>query len=287
MPPSYIEQLRDPEGYRNKPHVRDKDEPRFRYFDEPRHLTGCEYVAQEYALDSLWFGREDPSALAAVLTVALLESEWDDRNRDQRFDWRIKKAADSHLEKVNVRIYSDGRSRNPLPNPYYSWRDHRTRVRSSESLADAVRAIANVHADLLNKKSLLSLRFVGKIPEDLIEESRRRRAAREKAEEEWRLKNEAASREREERAEKERAAQREYYARMRAEHPRFGEWRGLSDDELAKLVWEKPTLLIAKDFGISDVAIGKRCDAHGISKPPRGCWAKQKAKDTAGRDERA
>ncbi len=50
--------------------------------------------------------------------------------------------------------------------------------------------------------------------------------------------------------------------------------------ELFKLIWEKPTTHIAKDFGVSDKAIEKWCKKYGIEKPPRGYWAKQRAKQT-------
>lgn len=50
-----------------------------------------------------------------------------------------------------------------------------------------------------------------------------------------------------------------------------------SKEELEKLVWEKPTLQIAKDFGVSDKAIEKWCKSYNISKPPRGYWAKNSA----------
>ncbi|WP_460203249.1 group I intron-associated PD-(D/E)XK endonuclease [Scytonema sp. NUACC21] len=46
-------------------------------------------------------------------------------------------------------------------------------------------------------------------------------------------------------------------------------------EELQKLVWEKPTIQIAKDFGLSDKAIEKWCKAYGIEKPPRGYWVKK------------
>lgn len=45
---------------------------------------------------------------------------------------------------------------------------------------------------------------------------------------------------------------------------------------LSKLVWEMPTIQIAKDFGVSDKAIQKWCKFYEISKPPRGYWAKVK-----------
>lgn len=44
-------------------------------------------------------------------------------------------------------------------------------------------------------------------------------------------------------------------------------------DELEKLVWEMPTIHVAKKFGVSDKAIEKRCTALGVVKPPRGYWA--------------
>lgn len=50
-----------------------------------------------------------------------------------------------------------------------------------------------------------------------------------------------------------------------------------SKNELTKLVWEKPTVLLGLDFGVSDKAIEKWCKAYGIQKPPRGYWAKEKA----------
>lgn len=48
----------------------------------------------------------------------------------------------------------------------------------------------------------------------------------------------------------------------------------ISREELEKLVWEMPTSKIALIYGVSDNAIGKRCEMFGIDKPPRGYWAK-------------
>jgi hypothetical protein len=45
-------------------------------------------------------------------------------------------------------------------------------------------------------------------------------------------------------------------------------------EELEILIWKKPTIRIAKDFGVSDQAVAKWCRLYGISKPPRGYWAK-------------
>lgn len=48
-------------------------------------------------------------------------------------------------------------------------------------------------------------------------------------------------------------------------------------EELTKMVWEKPSLVIADELGVSDRAIGKKCKVLNIQKPPRGFWAKLSA----------
>lgn len=48
-----------------------------------------------------------------------------------------------------------------------------------------------------------------------------------------------------------------------------------SKEDLQRLVWEKPTTHIARDFGVSDKAVEKWCKAYDIEKPTRGYWAKQ------------
>jgi len=52
----------------------------------------------------------------------------------------------------------------------------------------------------------------------------------------------------------------------------------ITKEELEKLVWEIPTSKIAKQFGVSDTAIAKRCKKLGIKKPSRGYWAKNPCK---------
>lgn len=47
-----------------------------------------------------------------------------------------------------------------------------------------------------------------------------------------------------------------------------------SKEELTKLVWDMPATAVAALFGVSDSAVSKRCKLLGISKPPRGYWAK-------------
>ena len=44
-------------------------------------------------------------------------------------------------------------------------------------------------------------------------------------------------------------------------------------EELRDLVWSMPSTGVAKLFGVSDVAVAKRCRLLGIEKPGRGYWA--------------
>lgn len=52
----------------------------------------------------------------------------------------------------------------------------------------------------------------------------------------------------------------------------------IEKDKLERLIWEKPTSVLAKELNVSDTAIAKRCKKLGIKKPPRGYWAKERAK---------
>jgi len=52
-------------------------------------------------------------------------------------------------------------------------------------------------------------------------------------------------------------------------------------EELQNLVWEMPTVEVAKIYGVSDKAVEKRCKKFGINKPPRGYWAKVKSSNAA------
>jgi len=98
--------------------------------------------------------------------------------------------------------------------------------------------------------------FIDKIVRDYIEKQR-------KEYEEWEVRRE----------EERKEAQRIEEAQL-AKHPRWRQWASLSPKELKELVWSKPTVEIAADFGVSDVAIAKRCKTLGIAKPPVGFWRK-------------
>jgi hypothetical protein len=51
----------------------------------------------------------------------------------------------------------------------------------------------------------------------------------------------------------------------------------LTRQQLYDRVWSKPVDQLAREFGISDVGLGKACRRHGIPVPPRGYWAKKAA----------
>ncbi len=48
----------------------------------------------------------------------------------------------------------------------------------------------------------------------------------------------------------------------------------LTREQLYELVWATPATKLAKEFGVSDVAIFKRCQKLGVPRPERGYWAR-------------
>lgn len=53
--------------------------------------------------------------------------------------------------------------------------------------------------------------------------------------------------------------------------------RSFTRSEFHGLVWSKPMIHLAKEFGLSDVALHKVCRKHAIPTPPLGWWAKKAA----------
>jgi len=49
-------------------------------------------------------------------------------------------------------------------------------------------------------------------------------------------------------------------------------------EELHKLVWSMPTVLVCKELGVSDHSIAKRCAKYGIERPPNGYWQRRENK---------
>lgn len=50
--------------------------------------------------------------------------------------------------------------------------------------------------------------------------------------------------------------------------------------ELQQLLWEIPSSKIAKIYEVSDTAVKKWARKYGLSKPPRGYWAKKYSGDS-------
>jgi integrase len=59
----------------------------------------------------------------------------------------------------------------------------------------------------------------------------------------------------------------------------FPEWP--TDEELKKMVWDKPLSRLSKDLNVSDNAIRKRCKKHNIELPRNGHWQKMRAQGKA------
>lgn len=51
----------------------------------------------------------------------------------------------------------------------------------------------------------------------------------------------------------------------------------LNKKQLYDLIWTRPMIEVAKEYGLSDRGLAKLCERHGIPVPPRGYWAKKKA----------
>jgi hypothetical protein len=62
----------------------------------------------------------------------------------------------------------------------------------------------------------------------------------------------------------------------RVPHMKARKVERLSKEELEKMIWEKPTTSLAKEFGVSGKAIEKWCKTYGVQKPPRGYWSRNK-----------
>jgi hypothetical protein len=56
--------------------------------------------------------------------------------------------------------------------------------------------------------------------------------------------------------------------------------REISRDELFAMVWERPSEEVAKEIGISGVALAKLCVRLQVPKPPRGYWARVQSGQT-------
>ncbi|MEW6230475.1 MAG: hypothetical protein AB1700_20715, partial [Bacillota bacterium] len=219
-------------------------------------------------LNYLWEHREDTEKVAAILIAASLFSRLgSSRGRYPRDEWPPYHCVGVLSQWAYERWLGTGSasawSRSctevlPAANEDY--------VYKLDSMLAIVRYLAEEHVLVLSKYKPVSIVF--KPERDPCVE----KVLREEREEERRLFDEWRRVQEQEKLDKRREEERRKKA-----HPRWGKWHRISNEELERLVWSMPTRTPAREFGVSDVAIAKRCKSAGIPKPPRGFWAEVEA----------
>jgi hypothetical protein len=53
--------------------------------------------------------------------------------------------------------------------------------------------------------------------------------------------------------------------------------RRVTREELYRMVWDKPMIRLAEEFGITGNGLAKVCERLDVPCPPRGHWAKKEA----------
>jgi hypothetical protein len=78
---------------------------------------------------------------------------------------------------------------------------------------------------------------------------------------------------------------RSLYEKAREEDPnRNVVW--IPKEDLKDLLWKKPMLEIAKDYGVSDKSISFWIKSYALTKPPRGYWVKKTVEKTTSNDRK-
>lgn len=245
-----------------------------RHFDRwpgtrgPIHLPA--YYTRQGEIDTLqhlWQHKDNQEKVAAILLADSLFSRMQSRRARYPDNWPkfscVKVLADW--------AYATWQG----PGPHTMWHPSCTEVLPATSedyvykidTMDAlVQYFTEEHASLLRKHRPVVIEygperdlFVARVLQREYEAEKQRGA-------EWQA-----------RWEKQKTDEKERLERLKKQSPRWGEWGSISNAELEELVWSKPTSQVAREFGISDVAIGKRCKAAGIPKPPPGFWRKVEA----------
>jgi hypothetical protein len=217
------------------------------------------------SLSYLWDEKSDPDRLAAVLLAASLFPRLYGRgNNYPASNWPA--AADVGMLASWVWTAWQGsyaeRGWHPLCTTVlpYKRADRHHELPSMEAL---VRYLATEHAILLMKYRPIRFEFTPE-RDPVVARALNEKYAREK------LSRQDQETQRKARDADEKARQ----AAFALAHPLASEWQELDAAKLTELVWTRPTIEIAALFGVSDVAIGKRCRTLGVSKPPRGFWTK-------------
>ncbi|MGH8446240.1 MAG: hypothetical protein ACREVL_13290 [Solimonas sp.] len=138
--------------------------------------------------------------------------------------------------------------------------DHHDQIDSIEGL---IRRLAEEHASLFIKYQLVEVTF-GQKRDPFVENSLKKEYEAERirmapVRKDWAI---------------EKARREEKDDELSRLHPRWRQWRAVPPSELESLVWSMPTVEVAKLFGVTDVAVSKKCKSLNIRKPPPGFWAK-------------
>jgi len=242
-----------------------------RHFDEHPGTRGLTHpdscrssVGEATTIEHLWQNKSDPAIVAAILFSASLFSRIGSARKHYPEDWppifAVKVLADWAYE----RWLGAGRHEmwhysctTVLP---WSSEDYAYKIDSMHAL---VRYLAEEHASLLLQYRPVVIEFTRGRDHFIASALDQERKAREQRMAQWKNQRKA-----------EATAEERRLEAMKLQHPRHGEWTLVSANELERLVWSKATSQLAAEFGVSDVAIGKRCKALGIVKPPQGFWNK-------------
>ena len=218
----------------------------------------------------LWEFRDDEEKVAALLICASLFTRLLSERTLRKYpeNWPHKNQVTLLLECAESQL---GIAASDIWSPYninvLPWRsrDFDYKIEETESL---VRYLAEEHATALQRYQPTQLVYVGKLESSdpiFLEKVRQKEAEEERLHEERRRNQE-----------KRDSIEKAELAENRKVHSRFGEWRSITDKELTQLAWSHPFVELAKQFGVSDTLIKRRCDARGIPRPPAGFWNKVK-----------
>lgn len=217
-------------------------------------------------LDYLWEYKDDKEKIAAILINASLFTRLYSSRREYPKDNWPRYYCAKEIWKWAYKVWHDEKSFSPWQHyhtevlPYLNW-DYDYKISDINAL---IRFLAEEHALMLLNYKPVSIVFEDKvdpfIQKVLIEEYTKKQKLLE---------------ERQKILHKKESVNRNNQQRLQPKDNSL--WRNISKDELERLVWTKPATTLAHEFGISDVAIAKRCKSLGISKPKPGFWAKVNA----------
>ena len=225
----------------------------------------------------------DPERICALMLNALLHDNArypDERTVPYRLAKNFRSLIPARLRSGLIRYHHQSPGGMPTPT-YDKETEHGTLIdwpvnpgiTNRTPIAEAAQVLIDYQVEILQCEQPVLLAFDGQYDPTvraevarLAEQARIRKADDDAWAAEW-------ARQREEDDE----ARRREEAELDAAHPRWREWPHIDRAELTRRVWKKPTRELAQDFGVSDVAIAKKCRHLGVIKPPRGFWAKVRA----------